>query len=188
VNLSVPFTIQAPDGQWIEPWEEGCEEAALLMADAFMRGSTAEIMPVAETKSKIQQMVDWQVERLGSHRDIGADEMAMVAREYLGYKAVRVKHNATLEDIRNELRQGRPVIVPAAGRLLNNPYFTPPGPIYHVFIITGFDGDQFIVNENGTRQGRSYTYSSTVLESALHDYRAGEPIVTGDMAYLVLER
>lgn len=188
VSLKVPFTIQAPDGQWIEPWKEGCEEAALLMADAYNKGNRDATLPVAETKTLIQKMVDWQVERFGSHRDIGIDEMAIVAKEYMGYSQVRVKHGATLEDIRNELRNGKPVIIPAAGRLLGNPYFTSPGPIYHVLLLKGFDGETFIANENGTRHGNGYVYTNAILEKAIHDYRPGADIVNGDLAYLVLER
>lgn len=190
VALSVPFTIQAPDGQWVQPWEDGCEEAALLMADAYVQGNRAATLPVTETKEKIKQMVDWQIAQWGGHKDIGVDEIAKLAQQYLGYSAsqTRVVHNATLEDIRNELRSGNPVIVPAAGRLLGNPYFTPPGPIYHVFVLTGFDGDNFIANENGTRQGNGYIYSSTVLTQALHNHQEAADITTGDMAYLVLSR
>jgi hypothetical protein len=188
VKLNVPFTIQAPDGQWVEPWKEGCEEAALLMADAFNKGNQSATLPVAETKEQIKKMVDWQIERFGAHKDIGADEMAIVAKEYLGYANVRVKHNATLNDIRDELRNGNPVIVPAAGRLLSNPYFTPPGPVYHVFLIKGFEPGGFIANENGTRQGNGYLYTDAIMQQALHDYRSGDAIVDGDMAYVVLEK
>lgn len=187
VNLMVPFTIQAPDSQWVEPWKEGCEEAALLMAHAYNMGDRQAVLPVAETKQKIADMVTWQHQRFGGHYDLGVDEMAIIAREYLGYDRVTVKHSVILEDIRNELRRGKPVIVPAAGRLLKNPYFTPPGPPYHVFVITGFEGSDFIVNENGTRQGRGHRYSAEILDEAIHDYRRGVGVTDLPKAYLVLE-
>lgn len=186
VSLAVPFTIQAPDGQWVEPWKEGCEEAALLMADAFNDGNREATLPVAQAKADIQKMVDWQIDRFGRHKDIGVDEMAIVAKEYLGYKNVIIKKNSTLNDIKRELSTGRPVIVSAAGRLLKNPYFTPPGPVYHVFLIKGYENGELIVNENGTRQGNGYRYSESVLESALHDYGEGTDITTNPPAYLVL--
>lgn len=187
VSLNVPFTIQAPDGQWVEPWAEGCEEAALLMADAYYSGNYQITLPVAETKTAIQKMVDWQIKRFGSHKDLGTDEMAIVAKEYLGYGSVIVKHNATVEDIKNELRDGSPVIVPAAGHLLQNPHFKQPGPPYHVFLIKGFEGDTFIANENGTRFGKDYTYSASTLTFALHDLQAGKELTETPMAYLVLK-
>lgn len=187
VKLTVPFTVQAPDGDWSQPWEDGCEEAALLMADAFNKKDTRSTLPVAETKQKIADMVTWQEGRFGRHKDIGADEMAIVAKEYLGYKSVTVKHNVSLADIKNELRSGKPVVVPAAGQLLGNPYFKQPGPPYHAFLITGFNGDTFIANENGTKRGHNYEYSAATLEKALHDTVDGSEHDVLPMAYLVLE-
>ena len=35
MNLSVPFTSQAPEQNWDEPWQDACEEAAVLMLDAY---------------------------------------------------------------------------------------------------------------------------------------------------------
>jgi hypothetical protein len=188
VQLAVPFTIQAPDSDWSEPWAEGCEEAALLMVDAYLKGQHEATLPVAETKQAIEKMVDWQLTRFGSHKNLGVDALAVIARDYLNYQQVTVKHNIRLSDIRSTLRAGHPVIVPAAGRLLGNPYFKTPGPLYHVFVIIGFDGDQFIVNENGTRQGKSYRYSAAILENALHDWQEGIDITNTPKAYLILER
>jgi hypothetical protein len=187
IKLSVPFTIQAPDGDWSMPWEDGCEEAALLMADAFNKKDTSAKLPVAETKQKIADMVTWEEGRFGKHKDIGVDEMAIVAKEYLSYTSVIVKHNATVADIKNVLRSGKPVVVPAAGQLLGNPNFKQPGPPYHVFLIKGFDGDTFIANENGTRRGLDYKYSADVLQKALHDHQDDVVNDSLPMAYLVLE-
>lgn len=191
VRLAVPFTPQAPDADWTEPWKEGCEEAALLMIEAFHRGDKAAVLPAAATKKAIADMVTWQHKRFGGHLDLGVDDMAAMAKEYLGYKTARVVRPVSiergLEEIRQELRAGHPVILPAAGQLLANPYFKQPGPVYHVFVITGYDGDDFIANENGTRRGRDYRYSATILRQAWHDYQAGEAITAGAPAYLVLE-
>ncbi len=188
VLLEVPFTIQAPDGQWVDPWNEGCEEAALLMVDAYLDGNREPSLPVAGTKADIKKMVDWQVGKFGSHKDLGADDMATIAREYLGYKSVRVEKDITLADIKKELQAGHPVIVPAAGQLLKNPNFKAPGPPYHVFVIKGFEGDSFITNENGTRLGRGYAYSSTILTAALHDHKDGTAATSQPAAYLILEK
>lgn len=187
VNLAVPFTPQAPDADWSQPWQDGCEEAALLMVDAFNRQDKSTLLPASVTKQKIADMVKWQEERFGKHKDIGVDEMAIVAKEYLGYTKVTVNKEANLTQIKAELSRGKPVIVPAAGQLLNNPFFTPPGPAYHVFVITGFKGDTFIANENGTRRGRNYEYSSVVLDRALHDTVDGSAHDVLPMAYLTLE-
>lgn len=188
VRLAVPFSPQAPDADWREPWKEGCEEVALLMADAYNKGDKRDRLPAAETKERIATMVEWEKQRFGAHKDLGVDEVATIAREYLGYKEVTVKHEATIDDLKNVLRRGKPVIIPAAGRLLGNPYFRQPGPIYHMFVVTGFEGEQFITNENGTKQGHNYRYSRTVLERAWHDWQAGVDVTATPRAFLVLEK
>lgn len=182
IRLTVPFTVQAPDADWSEPWAEGCEEAALLMAQAYKKGNREAVLPVTATKSEIAAMVEWQKPIFGGHLDLGVDGMARIAKEYMGETAVTVKHGATLEELRNELRAGHPVIVTAAGQKLQNPYFTPPGPPYHVFVLVGFEGDEtFIAHENGTKRGQYYRYSASILEDALYDLDRG----TGK-SYLVL--
>ena len=188
VKLAVPFTVQAPDADWSEPWDEGCEEAALLMIDAYLDGDRSEKLPEQKTKAQIKTMVDWQQERFGGHYDLGLADIATIAKEYLGYTTVRVEEGTSFEAIRNELRAGHPVILPAAGQLLKNPYFKQPGPPYHVFVITGFEGTDFIANENGTRRGADYRYSQSVLESAWHDYQKDQSQATGPRSYLVLEK
>src|SRR3989338_9267279 len=35
VNLAVPFTSQAPEKDWSQPWQAACGEAAGLMLDAY---------------------------------------------------------------------------------------------------------------------------------------------------------
>ncbi len=187
IYLSVPFTVQAPDADWSEPWKEGCEEAALLMVEAYLKGDRAATLPVGETKAKINAMVDWQHEKFGGHHDLGLADIVTIAKDYMGSKTARIKENATFDDIRNELRAGHPVILPLAGQKLKNPYFKQPGPPYHVFVITGFEGKDFISNENGTKRGHDYKYSQTILENAWHDYVKGQPIESGPRSYLVLE-
>jgi hypothetical protein len=36
--LDVPFTSQAPEGNWAEPWQNACEETSIVMVDAFFDG------------------------------------------------------------------------------------------------------------------------------------------------------
>ena len=44
-NLAVPFTSQAPHADWELPYQEACEEAALLMAHHFIQGKKGQIAP-----------------------------------------------------------------------------------------------------------------------------------------------
>ena len=72
----------------------------------------------------------------------------------------------TEQTVKQALANGKLVILPANGQMLGNPYFTAPGPIYHMLVITGFDGDKMITNDPGTKRGEDYKYDYDVLEDA----------------------
>ena len=93
-----------------------------------------------------------------------------------GFKNITVREATSITDIKNEISVGRIVIAPAAGRLLKNPYFTPPGPLYHMVVIRGFDDARsvFVTNDAGTRRGNGLLYPQTVLFNAIHDWNGGD--------------
>ena len=82
----------------------------------------------------------------------------------------------TIEQIKLELNLGRPVIVPLEARLLKNPNYTPPGPVYQVIVIKGYTANgKFITNDPGTHLGADYLYSEDVIMSAIHDWDGTKP-------------
>jgi uncharacterized protein YxeA len=166
-NLAVPFTPQAPHADWIEPFKEACEEASVLMAHWFYTNQT--VNPNYAT-DEIVKMVAWQQKKWGGHFDLTMEQTAELVKEYLGYKKVEIIANPTINDIKFQLSQNRPVIMPAAGRSLGNPYFTQPGPIYHMLVIKGYTKTQFITNDPGTKRGEDYLYDFETIMSALHDW------------------
>ncbi len=171
INLAVPFSSQAPRGDWSLPWQEACEETSALLVDAFWRGVTP---TEDEVVTSIQRLVDWQKEHLGFYQHTTAAETATMIRSVFGYRRVDVTYGISIEDLRREVRAGRPVIVPLAGRLLGNPFYTVPGPAYHMLIVKGVaDNGDVITNDVGTRHGRNLTYSADVFLRAMHDVPTG---------------
>ena len=75
--------------------------------------------------------------------------------------------------MKKALSENKAILIPVAGRMLGNPYFQSPGPIYHMLVIKGYtkDGD-FITNDPGTRNGENYIYSPEVIMNALHDWNS----------------
>jgi len=183
INLAVPFTSQAPTSNWNLPFQEACEEASIIMVNAYYKGRT--LLP-AETEDEINSLVDWQNKEFGSYLDTTAEQTATMLRSYFGYEHVEVSYEVTAETITAELKAGRPVIIPAAGRQLGNPYFTSPGPLYHMIVIKGVaENGDFITNDPGTRRGHNYTYKPEKLLSAVHDWNDGE-VETGRRAMIVV--
>lgn len=171
-NLAVPFTSQAPSGNWNPLFEDACEEASFLMVQKFYAGE-ANDLPIAATEEELQQMVAWQTAR-GLGPSIAAAEFLTFIEGYAGLTG-EIIDNPTPEQLRAAIRAGQPVIVPAAGRRLGNPYFSGEGPLYHMLVLRGYTADGFIVNEPGTRHGKGYFYPTNTLMNAIGDWNGGDP-------------
>jgi len=172
INLSVPFTSQAPHQNWEMPWQEYCEEASVLMAGHYFLGKNIPNANYAD--QELHRIQAFEEERLGYYKDTTAEETAMVLREFYGVANVVVEE-ASIERMRQAVAQGKLVLVPAAGRQLGNPYFTQPGPLYHMLVIKGYTKDgRFITNDPGTRRGENYLYNPEVILNAAHDWNDGD--------------
>ncbi|MDP3985493.1 MAG: C39 family peptidase [bacterium] len=181
INLAVPFTSQAPYGNWDAVHEEACEEASLLMVDAFFDGRS---LAPDTVEAELQELVAWQKNRFGYFESTTAEETALVMREYYGYRKVEVSYDITLEDIRRVVAFGLPVVVPLYGVGLN-PNYTGNGPNYHMLVVRGFTADgKIITNDPGTRLGQGYVYDPQKFYNAIHDWNGGD-VINGKKAMIV---
>ncbi|OGC07121.1 hypothetical protein A2230_03980 [candidate division WOR-1 bacterium RIFOXYA2_FULL_36_21] len=169
VFLQVPFTPQAPFGNWGEPYQEACEEASVLMSMRYIhhKGITN-----IEAKREIDNMVKFQEENYKGHKDLTVRQTGKLLKDYYGFDKFRVIESATIESILSALGNGNLVIVPLDGRTVGNPYYTRPGPAYHMVIVKGYDlgKKEFITNDPGTKRGSNYRYKFDVLYNAIHDW------------------
>lgn len=186
VNLDIPFISQAPFAIWDELHDHACEEAAIIMVYYYLTGK--ELTQDAGER-EILSMVDWQIENWGGHFDLGAEQMAELFENYFGYQDLELIYDFTIENIKKELAIGNPIIVPAAGRALGNPYFTSPGPEYHVLVIKGYDDEksEFIVNDPGTKRGADFRYNYQILQNAIHDFNEGDVLNSRKVIIVVFE-
>lgn len=186
VLLDVPFLPQAPHRVWDALHKETCEEASLLMVAHFLNQEPAGTMD--EIDAELKAMVAYE-EANGYKVDLTMQELSQIAQNYLGLRADIIQNletkDATL--IKLYLAQGYPVIIPAAGRMLGNPNFTPPGPIYHNLVIKGYDQSGFISNDPGTWQGESYRYGFETIWNAIHDWNPTD-ILKGTPQILVVKK
>lgn len=173
LNLAVPFTSQAPTGNWDAIHEDACEEATFFMTTEFYNGRAAGRVDPNIVDPELYKQVDRQT-ALGMGYSISAAESVQFIQDYYGLKAVIID-NPTVEQIKQLISEGKPVIVPAAGRRLGNPNFTGAGPLYHMLVLRGYTKDTFISNDPGTRNGENYVYKIDVLMSALGDWNNGDP-------------
>ena len=189
VLLDVPFTSQAPFAKWDELHEEACEEASIVMVKYFLDKKDLSIQ-IAE--KQIQDLVEFQIKKYGDYKDSNAEQTARLYAEFYSQPKDGVKmevvYDFKKDDLKKYLSKGYPIIVPVAGRLLGNPNFTPPGPLYHNLVLVGYEGDNIITNDPGTRKGDGYKYNIDVLYKAIHDFTGKkENIEKGGKAMIVLE-
>jgi hypothetical protein len=184
INLDVTFYAQAPDGDWGMPWQEACEEASLILAYYYV---TDQPLTKAKFKEHIWGLVNWQVEKYNDYIHTEVAKMTEMLEGYFGYKNYEVIDNPTVEDIKRVLASGHPIVAPFAGRELKNPFFTQPGPYYHVIVIKGYDGKNFITNDVGTRRGHNFIYSYQNTMSSMHDYDPDIEIAEGVKRIIIMK-
>ncbi len=174
VLQNVPFTSQAPYGDWADlRQEDGCEESSSLMAVSWARNET---LTRAIALEEILGASDYIQDKYKEYRDISVtDTLNWIIKDYFNYQKAAVKKNVTLDEIIQELNKGNVIIAPINGQAVNNPYFTQPGPPNHMLLIRGYDPvkDIFITNDPGTRHGEAYEYNTSVLYKAIRTYPTG---------------
>ncbi len=175
VNLSVPYVPEAPDGLMVKPWNNSCEEASTVMLDEYYSGNNDKRLANVKAKKSILFYIDIENKLFGYNSNTNAAEMTKVINGYSKYFEAKIKTDPTLDEIKNELNLGRPVIALLYGKNLNNPriQFARSGSYYHTFVIKGFDDatEEFIVNDNGDlKKGLDLRYKYDTILGALRDY------------------
>ncbi len=177
LELPVPYLSQVPDGVWINPWANACEEASVLMVNAFYENTEIKI---SEAKQTMQAMFAWENENFGKNFDTTAEEIGLLVAAKANFDT-EIKTYPTLDEIKDQLRKKRPVIAMLDQYLLSQK----PRQLnasYHVLVIIGFDDtkQEFIVNDPAETT-RRYSYDRVM--NALHDYdevadeAVGKPVV-----------
>ena len=185
IDLNVPFAPQAPFGIWDELHNNACEEAALIMVHYFKKG---EKLTKEKMEEEIKNLIDWQIKNFGAHKDLDLNELKKIAENYYGYKKIKVVEIKNIDEIKKAVSKGNPVIVPAAGRLLNNPFYRRPGPYYHMLVIRGYNKNKIITNDPGTKRGEKYIYSEKIVFQAIHDWPGeGKDILEVEKRMLIIE-
>jgi len=164
-DIDILFASQAPFADWGLPYQEACEEASLIMAYKYFANQPLDKKIMDE---EINKVVKWENDTFGYYTDTNLDEVAFMAKEYFKLN-VEISAQVTAENIKRQLVAGNLVIIPASGRDLDNPNFTQPGPLYHMLVIRGYDRNEFITNDPGTRKGLKFKYKYDNLLNAVHD-------------------
>lgn len=164
-DIDIAFASQAPFSNWDLPYQEACEEASLIMAYKYFAN---ERLDKQIMDNEIKKLVDWQMEQYGYYTDTNLEEVKYIAEQYFGLD-VEISNRVEVDYFKELISQGYLIIIPASGRDLDNPNFTSPGPIFHMLVVRGYDRNEFITNDPGTRNGLKFKYKYKNLLSSIHD-------------------
>lgn len=182
VLIQMPFLSQAPFANWDALHEDACEEASLIMVYHYYNKST--IGGAQQGEDEIQKLIEFEVTN-NYGQSITLSELSNIANKYYNMSSGRIL-NADRETIIKQLDTGKPVIIPAAGKLLLNPNFKNGGPNYHMLVIKGYDKSGFITNDPGTKKGEGFRYSYDNLLESIHDWDPNN-ILNGEKKVLVFD-
>src|SRR4030042_307057 len=181
--LDIPFYSQAPLSKWDAFHEDMCEEASVLNAGLYLEEKK---LTKDQFEAELQKMQNVEKKGIGEWKSTTiAQTKKLVDIYFEGKVKSKIIENPAIDEIEAEIAAGRPVVVPLAGREIGNPNFTPPGPVYHMLVIKGYDPQNFITNDVGTRKGNSYTYKKEVIMKNIHDWNEKD-IHLGGKGVLVL--
>ena len=174
-NIDVPFTSQAPAGNWSEPWKNACEETSIYMVSSFYADDT---IKRAEAIKRIKEIIIAK----NTEFQISKDESLQKISELITLLGLpwetEIIENPSIEDIKKQLANNQPIIAPIFGLALG---IAEDGPDYHVMVITGYDDttNEFIVNDPALKNGKGIHFEYNVFMKAIHDlnqanYTAGK--------------
>lgn len=167
IILAVPFSAQAPTNNWAR--NEDCEETSITMANAYLTASTEDKLPTGAAQEAINNLKKWEGDNLGYNKDTGVDASSKMAEGAFGLK-IRQIPNFSEQDLKTELVNNHPILLPINAKLLGSPQYESGGPTYHMIVIRGYKGSVFIVNDPGTNNGDGNEYSFDILKNASADW------------------
>ena len=186
--IKTAFIPQSPQKIWTEPWQDACEEAAILTVKYYY---LSQIPSLNQLLSDYQHIFSFEHQNNWT-TDQNTTQMAQISYKLFNFQSLIV-NQPTISEIKRYVSLDIPVIVPADGKTLylENKHFNSGGPWYHNLVILGYDDNtqQFIVHDVGTQFGAYFRYSYDLLIESIHDFPITgrkEDIVNGEKNVLVL--
>lgn len=173
---NVPFVSQAPYGVWTDPWASFAEEASAYMAYLWANGMETQTLEI--NGQALLAAREWELANLGTYKDTDLSQTFRLLSEYYRL-SVELSYDLSPETMRAQLDQGKILIVPVQN--LENPHYGKPGPVFHMLVIYGYEGEVFLTNDPGTVRGEGYAYEMQKILEHVQD-------LNGEVRMLVISR
>jgi len=154
--LRTTFLPQYPPGSgWST--SRNCAQACLVMAVKYHQGMT----PFPEDITKVNNFLG--KDENGNHTNVA--DITYAAKEFYFFRNSFYKSNVTLNEIKKEIDEGRPVmVVVRAGELPDRGY---PFTGTHVVLTVGYTSEEFICHDPGSSSGDYHYYKSSDFTRAM---------------------
>lgn len=183
-NLAVPFVSQAPLTVWDDTHKTLQEEALLFMVMQYYAGIPG-VIDSAVADTALLAMIDAETVA-GLGENLMVSEFGIFAEFYSSMKFTVVE-SPTIDQIKTYISSGTPILVPVATEKMNNEFYLNDAAPYHYVIIRGYDDENFITNDPGTRRGENYSYAQSIIMEAMGDWNGGD-LMNGAKRILILEK
>jgi len=184
--LQVPYTTQAPLGNWAQH-QESCEAATLTMVVFYWKNDREIVIRPSAADASINQIDRWKTQL-----DLTNTLLGELAQDHLGYGYVIIPN--TPDNIRQQIAAGRPVIAEVRTHGLGNANY--PGysthyeeqgwSVPHFIVIIGYDSTGVFLNDAGISKGRGYHISYQQLAHAINDLDVHHPNLNQGQVLLVV--
>lgn len=186
ILLQVPFTTQAPLGNWAQH-QESCEAANLTMLVYYWRHDRSVVIDPKAADALIHQIDGWKTQL-----DLTNTLLGKLAHDHFGYGYRLVKNDPQV--IREQLAAGRPLLAEVRTHGLGNSNY--PGytthyeqagwSVPHFVVIIGYDAKGVFLNDPGISKGRGYHISFAQLTHAIADLDQHHPALNQGQVLLLI--
>jgi hypothetical protein len=186
VLLQVPFTTQAPLGNWAQH-QESCEAATLTMLVAYWRHDLSVVIDPQTADASIHQIDAWKTQL-----DLNDAMLGDLAQQHFGFGYRVVPNDPKV--IAEQIAAGRPLIAEVRTHGLGNGHY--PGyyshyeqsgwSVPHFVLIIGYDSTGVWLNDAGISWGRGYHISYAQLAHAIDDLDQHHPALAQGQVLLVI--
>jgi hypothetical protein len=162
----VPFTSQAPIGDWTSPWSDFAEEAVITMAIQWWKNE--DILSTEQAEATMLDIARYEEEVFGDALLADLAQVQKILKDFFGISSI-ILDEPSISDITTALDEGSIVIAPVNGQILLNSHYGDPAPENHMVLMHGWEGTGFITHDPGTRHGESVNYEQEKILESIQD-------------------
>jgi|GEM_PF-2964244 len=173
----VPFTSQAPAGDWKSPWSDYAEEAVMAMVLQWSKGEGFQTVEQAE--ATMLDIGRYEEANYGDSIVASLIQVQAILNDFFGIGSDLID-NPSRELLSEALSSGSLIIAPVNGQILLNPHYGDPAPRNHMILVHGIEGEFFIAHDPGTRHGEDQKYEQEKILESIQD-------LDGELRVLIIQ-